>query len=105
MRRPGDKRETAKFSDQEVLEIRRAVRQRGVSQAEAARVWGCSPDTIYAIVTRAHYKWVAEDFYWPYWECVPGLGPDWLRERMEANALKAQRDRNAGKQRRKPKMV
>lgn len=76
-----------------------------MSQAEAARKWGCSPRTVYELVTRMTYKWVYEDFYWHSWECVEGLGPLWLEERMKANVLKAQRDRRAGKQRRKAKMV
>lgn len=93
------------FSDQQVLEIRKDVRQKGMSQAAAARKWGCHVQTIYAIVTRMHYKWVHEDHYWQEWECVEGKGPAWLQERRRENVLRAQRDRRAGKQRRKAKMV
>lgn len=103
MRRPGDKREQRVFTSAEALEIRRDVRQRGMSQAAAARKWGCSSKTIYECVTRMTYKEVGDDFYWKFWECAPGFGPSWLKERMDANDAKKQRDWLAGKQRRKPR--
>ena len=96
-------RENRMFSNAEALEIRRAVRQRGESQASVARRFNCSSRTVYECVTRMTYDNVFEDFYWQAHECDWRYGPRWLKERMDANAEKARNDRVNGKNRRKPR--
>lgn len=97
MRRIGDKRGNRKFSDAEVLQIRREVRVDAVSQAATARKWDVSSQTIYELVTRVTYKWVTEDLDW---YAIP-LGKHWLQDRMDANKAKAVREHAKGYNRRK----
>lgn len=105
MRNPGDRREGRKFTSGEALAIRKLVRQAGKSQAEVARMYGCSVRTVFEIVTRMCYKEVTEDFYWKIWECAPGMDFAWLKARMDANDIRKRNDRVDGKNRRKPRGV
>lgn len=90
MRPANQPREGRIFTREQVLEIRHKVRRLGQSQAEVARLFGCSVRTVYEVVTRMTYKEVTEDFYWP-------EGKEWLMERIAANAQAKRRARAKGR--------
>lgn len=54
-------RTSARFTDAEVREIRKAAREGKVSRREQARLWGCGTETIARIVRGDTYYWVAEE--------------------------------------------